>query len=76
MLSTMREAMASKDPQAQKLWKKLAPNGKEPTLDEFLEFAQRGRKIRNVVKSFLYAQANKPPPRRGLDFCEAKDWGD
>ena len=44
MLTAMREAMATEDPLAQKLWKKLAPNGKEPTLDEFLEFcAKRAR---------------------------------
>ena len=38
MRCAIREAMASKDPQAQALWKQIAPDGKEPSIDRFLEF--------------------------------------
>ena len=38
---SIRDAMQSKDPQAQKLWKQIAPDGKEPTVEEFLEFCAR-----------------------------------
>ncbi len=38
MRCAIREAMATKDPQAQALWKQLAPDGKEPSIDRFLEF--------------------------------------
>lgn len=34
----IRQAMASDDPQAQALWKQIAPDGSEPDLDAFLEF--------------------------------------
>ena len=36
--SGIREAMASTDPRAQALWKQLAPEGKEPSIDKFLTF--------------------------------------
>ena len=38
MQDAIRQAMASKDPHAQALWKQLAPDGKEPTIEEFLAF--------------------------------------
>lgn len=38
MRYAIREAMTTKDPQAQALWKQLAPDGKEPSIDQFLEF--------------------------------------
>ena len=38
MRYAIREAMATQDPQAQKLWKQIAPDGKEPSLDKFLGF--------------------------------------
>lgn len=38
MRRAIREAMATKDPQAQALWKQLAPDGNEPSIDRFLEF--------------------------------------
>ena len=38
MRSAIREAMATQDPQAQKLWKQIAPDGKEPSIGKFLEF--------------------------------------
>lgn len=41
MRKAIRLAMASDDPKAQALWKQLAPDGKEPDLDEFLEFVLR-----------------------------------
>lgn len=34
----IREAMATKDPKAQALWKEISPDGKEPTVEEFLDF--------------------------------------
>lgn len=44
----IREAMTTKDPQAQALWKQLAPDGKEPSIDRFLEFCvDRLNKQRN-----------------------------
>lgn len=36
--AAIREAMASKDPKAQALWKQISPDGKEPTIDAFLDF--------------------------------------
>lgn len=36
MKKAIREGMASPDPHAQKLWRQIAPDGKEPTLDHFL----------------------------------------
>ena len=36
MKEAIREAMASPDPHAQELWRQIAPDGKEPTLDHFL----------------------------------------
>ena len=36
--SAIHEAMATNDPQAQALWKQIAPDGKEPSIDRFLEF--------------------------------------
>ena len=38
MRKAMRAGMASTDPHAQELWKKIAPDGKEPSIDRFLEF--------------------------------------
>ena len=38
MRKAMRAGMASTDPHAQELWKKIAPDGKEPDLDTFLKF--------------------------------------
>ena len=34
----IREAMATEDPRAQALWKQIAPDGEEPSIDRFLEF--------------------------------------
>lgn len=34
----IREAMKSKDPKAQMLWKQISPDGKEPTIERFLDF--------------------------------------
>lgn len=39
MMKAIRAAMATTDPHAQALWKQIAPDGKEPDLDTFLEFA-------------------------------------
>ena len=38
MREAMQAGMASTDPQAQELWKQIAPDGKEPSIDRFLEF--------------------------------------
>lgn len=38
MRKAMRAGMASTDPHAQELWKQIAPDGKEPSIDRFLEF--------------------------------------
>lgn len=39
MMEAIRAGMASPDPHAQALWKQICPDGKEPDLDTFLEFA-------------------------------------
>lgn len=38
MKEAIRAAMSSTDPVAQEVWKQLAPDGKEPTIEEFLKF--------------------------------------
>ena len=38
MREAMQAGMASTDPRAQELWKQIAPDGKEPSIDRFLEF--------------------------------------
>lgn len=38
MMEAIRAGMASTDPHAQELWKQIAPDGKEPSLDTFLKF--------------------------------------
>ena len=38
MMEAIRAGMASPDPHAQELWKQIAPDGKEPSIDRFLEF--------------------------------------
>jgi len=38
MRRAIREAMAVQDPHVQALWRQLAPDGKEPSIDKFLEF--------------------------------------
>ena len=38
MRKAMRAGMASTDPHAQELWKQIAPDDKEPSIDRFLEF--------------------------------------
>ena len=37
-------AMESEDPKVQALWKRLAPDGKEPSIERFIQFcAERAR---------------------------------
>ena len=36
MKEAIREAMASSDPKARAFWSELAPDGKEPSIEEFL----------------------------------------
>ena len=38
MRQAIRFGMQSKDPEAQRLWKQIAPNGKEPSIETFLKF--------------------------------------
>ena len=38
MRESIKDAMASSNPQAQALWKQICPDGKEPDLDTFLNF--------------------------------------
>ena len=38
MKEAIRTAMSSTDPQAQELWKQIAPDGKEPSIETFLNF--------------------------------------
>lgn len=46
MREAMRAGMASTDPKAQELWKQIAPDGKEPSIDRFLEFVSGEAKSR------------------------------
>lgn len=34
--NAIRDAMKTEDPKAQMLWKRISPDGKEPTVDRFL----------------------------------------
>lgn len=38
MRASIKDAMASSNPQAQAMWKQICPDGKEPDLDTFLNF--------------------------------------
>ena len=38
MRESLKDAMASSNPQAQAMWKQICPDGKEPDLDTFLNF--------------------------------------
>ncbi len=38
MKKAIREAMTNKNPQVELLWKQIAPDGKEPSIDTFLKF--------------------------------------
>ena len=38
MHNAIRAAMAADDPKAQALWKQLAPEGKEPSIEQFIQF--------------------------------------
>lgn len=38
MKEAIRAGMSSTDPQAQALWKQIAPDGKEPSIETFLKF--------------------------------------
>ena len=38
MRESIRDAMQTKDPEAQRLWKQIAPDGKEPSIETFLKF--------------------------------------
>ncbi|MBQ7048181.1 MAG: hypothetical protein IJN86_04455 [Clostridia bacterium] len=38
MREAIRIGMASVDPEVQKFWNRLAPDGKEPSIDAFLRF--------------------------------------
>jgi len=46
----IREAMATTDPRAQALWKRIAPDGKEPSVEEFLDFCVNRLKEKNKTK--------------------------
>ena len=41
MRKAIRAAMATKDPHAQALWKKIAPDGKEPSIEAVLQFCSK-----------------------------------
>lgn len=38
MLDAIRKAMASPDPRAREMWRQIAPDGKTPSVDRFLEY--------------------------------------
>lgn len=46
----IREAMATTDPHAQALWKQIAPDGKEPSVEEFLDFCVSRLREKNKTK--------------------------
>ena len=41
MQKAIAEAMRSTDPKVQQRWKQLAPSGKEPTVEEFIEYCAK-----------------------------------
>ncbi len=41
MATAIRAAMVSSDPLAKEMWKKIAPSGKEPTVEEFLRYCAK-----------------------------------
>ncbi len=49
MRNAIRAAMAADDPKAQALWKRLALDGKEPSIEQFIQFcAERLREQENT----------------------------
>lgn len=50
MQEAIRAAMMSSDPGAQLLWKQLSPDGKEPSIDEFIAFCIEQIVIRDKFK--------------------------
>ena len=48
MREAIRKAMDSTDPKAQVLWKQIAPDGREPDIDCFLEFISQ--RVRQKIK--------------------------
>ena len=46
MREAMQAGMASTDPKAQEFWKQVAPDGKEPSIDRFLELVSGEAKSR------------------------------
>ena len=49
MMEAIRSGIAITEPHAQELWKQIAPDGKEPSLDTFLKFCaeQVDKRMRN-----------------------------
>jgi len=37
----IRAAMSSPEPRAKEMWKRIAPDGKEPSIEKFLDFCVR-----------------------------------
>lgn len=56
MMEAIRVGMASPDPHARMLWKRICPDGKEPDLDTFLSF------MANRVDTVL----NKRNPKKNV----------
>ena len=42
MQEAIRVGMSSTDPKAIAFWQQVAPDGKEPSIDRFLKFCQKG----------------------------------
>lgn len=47
MKIAIHESRYSSNPIAQELWKQLAPDGKDPTIEEFLRFCSERISVRN-----------------------------
>ncbi len=41
MQRAIHAAMVSPDPRAREMWKEIAPEGKEPTVEEFLRYCSK-----------------------------------
>lgn len=44
MAEAIRQAMASSDPMVRQRWKKIAPDGKTPSVEEFLKYCAKSLK--------------------------------
>ncbi|MBR4291569.1 MAG: hypothetical protein IKT52_13170 [Oscillospiraceae bacterium] len=59
MRESIKDAMASSNPQAQAMWKQICPDGKEPDLDTFLNFMVHQISVEKNNKYYRNPQGGK-----------------